>query len=157
MDEPPYSQLVKEKYGITDRFQTIGERYSEIRRDILESKLMIEERLNKRVRHLCYPWFKGSRLSVEASKDVGYLCNYWGVPTSKEKTRLDMSSFYLARISAEFILTLPGRGRIPLVGVLLNKYLNFTLNSSLFIFFTHIVNGFNAHIKVVFISILSCS
>ena len=110
------------KHGIADRFQTLEERYSEIRRDLLESKLMIEERLNKRVRHLCYPWFKGSKLAVEASKDIGYLCNYWGIPTSKQKNLVGMNSYYLTRISAEFILTLPGRGRIPVVGVLLNKY-----------------------------------
>jgi peptidoglycan/xylan/chitin deacetylase (PgdA/CDA1 family) len=110
------------KYGINDRFQTLAERYTEIQKDILESKLLIEERLNKHVRHLCYPWYKGSKLSVEASKEVGYHCNYWGVPVNKEMARSKMDPYYLNRISAEFILTLPGRGRIPLSRVLFNKY-----------------------------------
>ena len=89
---------------------------------VLRSKLLIEERLNKRVRHLGYPWFKGNKLSVDASQEVGYYCNYWGVPGSKETTQSKMNPYYLNRIDAEFILALPGRGRIPVGRILFNKY-----------------------------------
>jgi len=115
------------KYGINGLFQTLEERYSEIRRDVLKSKLLIEERLNKQVRHLGYPWYKGSKLSVNASREVGYYCNYWGVPGSKEMTRSKMSPYYLNRIDAEFILALPGRGRIPFGRILFNKYFKFEI------------------------------
>lgn len=114
----------KKKHVIVGRFQTNEERYSEIREDLLQSRLMIEEKLNKRVSHLCYPWCKGSRMSVEASKEAGYSGNYWGIHSRKATNSIGNDCYYLNRISADFIPTLPGKGRIALFEVLRNKYCN---------------------------------
>jgi len=114
------------------------ERYNEIYHDLYESKRMIEEKLDKTVRHLCYPWFIGSDLSVRASKDAGYVCNYWGILGRRTTNPIGVSPYYLARMNDDYIVTLPGKGRNSLFKVLMDKILrtseqkrNFGIHSEL--------------------------
>ena len=107
--------------GKSERYLSADERYSEIYQDLYQSKLAIEVKLNKEVRHLCYPWFVGSDLSVQASKDAGYVCNYWGILKRRTTNPVGVNPYYLARISDEYLLTLPGKGRNSLFQVLTDK------------------------------------
>src|SRR4030066_41740 len=45
--------------GHPGRFQSVDERYEEIRCDLFQSKMLIEEKLHKKVRHLSYPRYEG--------------------------------------------------------------------------------------------------
>ena len=73
---------------------------------------MIEEVLNKKVKHFCYPWGEGSDWAVKLSRKVGYVSNYWGSYHNTEWSISDQNhTFYLPRLSADFIMTLPGNNR----------------------------------------------
>jgi hypothetical protein len=102
--------------------QEVNERFLEIKQDMLDSKQLIEERLNKTVHSLAYPWFKGSRMAVEASREAGYKGNFWGTVANSAINRVHDDSFYLKRISADFIFTLPGKGRKSILQVIADKH-----------------------------------
>ena len=98
-----------------DHFQTEKERYSDMFSNLLESKRIIEEKLNKEVKHLCYPWYEGSKMSILATKEAGYTCNYWGICGSRTVNYVGENHLYhIVRIDDDYILALPGSGRTPL-------------------------------------------
>ena len=107
--------------GRSGGYQSREERVSDIRRDLVLSKETIENKLDTRVHHLCYPWFAGSSLAVEISKEVGYLGNYWGVVGSRAMNTVGTNPYLLARMSEDYVWTLPGEGRKELYCVLMDK------------------------------------
>jgi len=113
----------KKRFVKQDRWQTDKERYTGIFNDLLQSRLTIEERLNKKVKHLCYPWNIGSPTAVGASQQAGYSSNYWGLVNDKAINRSGDDPYYVKRLSANFISTLPGKGRSSLVKIYLNRQL----------------------------------
>jgi peptidoglycan/xylan/chitin deacetylase (PgdA/CDA1 family) len=113
----------KKNNKTTDKYQSIEERYEEIKLDLLQSKQAIEKELGKKVRHLCYPWYAGSSLSVKASKDAGYLSNYWGILGQKAINLVGQSPMHLSRLNDEYIFALPGKGRKSLLKILFDKVL----------------------------------
>ena len=108
------------------RFQSQTERVLDMQQDLLQSKKLIEEKLDKRVRHFCFPWYAGSDVAVKASRDVGYCSNYWGIFQNRAINRIGDDPYYLARMNDEYVFSLPGRGRIALYALLLKKYLKVT-------------------------------
>jgi hypothetical protein len=111
----------RRRYHQLGHLQRLEETYQEIHQDLSHSKLTIEQRLNKQVKHLCYPWYVGSELAVKASRDVGYSCSYWGILGRRAVNRPGTNPYYLARINDDYILALPGDGRIPLHKLLARK------------------------------------
>lgn len=118
-----FYQGLKKKYGDRGYFQSPEERYSEIRQDLLTSKKIIEKKLHNHVSHLCYPWFKGSPLAVEASREVGYKANYWGILPGRSLNYVGSDPFRIARISGRYIQALPGRGRRSFLKLLKGDYM----------------------------------
>jgi hypothetical protein len=114
-------QDYKKKNLLQHRYQSAEERYEEIRNDLLYSKNVIEEKLRKKVTHLCYPWYAGSDWAVKASQEVGYLSNHWGILNGKTVNHVGQDPMYMYRINDEYIFSLPGKGRIPLSKILLGK------------------------------------
>lgn len=123
----------KELFGIVDdyrniqgcsgRYQTAEERKEEIRNDLLESKLMIEMKLDKEVNHLCYPWYEGSEWSARISSEVGYLANHWGITGNKKViTRVGDDPYYISRMNDEYVFCLPGGRRKSVFKVMREKY-----------------------------------
>ena len=108
------------------RFQNQDERVSDIHKDLLQSKNLIEEKLDKYVRHFCFPWYAGSDLAGKISQEVGYYSNYWGLLQNRSINRIGDNPYYLARMNDEYIFSLPGRGRTALYELLLKKYLRVT-------------------------------
>lgn len=100
------------------RYQSREERLGDIRRDLVQSREAIEERLNTRVGHLCYPWFAGSAQAVEISKDVGYVANYWGIVGKRTSNSAGTDPYYISRIDGDYIFSLPGKGRMELYRLL---------------------------------------
>jgi peptidoglycan/xylan/chitin deacetylase (PgdA/CDA1 family) len=113
----------KKQYGQLGYLQRIEETYKEIRQDLQQSKITIEQRLDKQVKHLCFPWYVGSKLAVKASAEVGYCCNYWGIMGRRAINSPDTNPFYLARMSDDYILTLPGSQRIALYKMFKEKFI----------------------------------
>jgi peptidoglycan/xylan/chitin deacetylase (PgdA/CDA1 family) len=107
------------------RFEVGTEQRDAILEDFLESKREIEIRLpEKRVRHFCYPWFRGSPLAVELSAEAGYISNAWGslVPRFARNARVPIA---IPRLSPPYIWRLPGKGRKPIGEVLRERFFQF--------------------------------
>jgi peptidoglycan/xylan/chitin deacetylase (PgdA/CDA1 family) len=104
------------------RFEVGTEQRKAILKDFLESKRDIERRLpEKKVRHFCYPWFRGSPLAVELSAEAGYISNAWGslVPGFARNVRAPIT---IPRLSPHYIWRLPGKGRKPIGEVLRERF-----------------------------------
>ncbi|MEW6001534.1 MAG: polysaccharide deacetylase family protein [Nitrospirota bacterium] len=115
-------QLIAEyrkRFGEKGYYESAEEQVEAIRWDLLESKRIIERKLpGKTVQHLCYPYFVGSELAVQLSREAGYRCNYWGLLEQCGGNRQYGNPYYVARLRDEFILRLPGRGRKSLLEIL---------------------------------------
>ena len=111
------------KKGLKYKYQFGDDRYREIKSDLLQARRKIEEKLRKKVQHLCYPWYVGSEMSVRASKNAGYLANYWGIYNKKAINVIGQSPMYLRRLSEDYIFALPGKGRKNLIAILMEKAL----------------------------------
>jgi peptidoglycan/xylan/chitin deacetylase (PgdA/CDA1 family) len=116
------------KEGNNGRFQSASERFKEIREDLLQSKKLIESKLDKEVKHLCYPWYEGGDLSVKASKEIGFICNYWGILKNRSINRVGDDPYYVVRINNDYIHTLPGKGRESALKVFKKKIENYRNN-----------------------------
>jgi hypothetical protein len=104
------------------RFEARTQQRDAILEDFLESKREIERRLpEKKVRHFCYPWFRGSPLAVELSADAGYLSNAWGslVPSFARNVCAPIT---IPRLSPSYIWRLPGKGRKSIGEVLWERF-----------------------------------
>jgi hypothetical protein len=90
-------------------FETAAEMEAAMRFELVTSRQQIEARLGKEVRHFCYPWFAGSPLADRCAADAGYRTVHYGIlcpgdPPSAAPLRV-------ARISEEYLMSLPGAGR----------------------------------------------
>jgi peptidoglycan/xylan/chitin deacetylase (PgdA/CDA1 family) len=123
-----YWEDSRSKYEETKKFQTVEERQNDIRKDLAESKKEIERKLDKDVKHLCYPWYKGNLYSVHISKEAGYESNYWGLIKNRAINIIGDNPFFVRRINEQFIFSLPGEGRKPLYNIMGNKVLSLMKN-----------------------------
>lgn len=92
-----------------------------MRKELLGSKETIDRMLNKDVRHLCYPWFKGSESCVRLSGDIGYKSGHWGIVGDRAINLVGDDPFHIRRMDENYIFSLPGKGRKPLYEVLGSK------------------------------------
>jgi peptidoglycan/xylan/chitin deacetylase (PgdA/CDA1 family) len=105
-----------------DSYEKKEEQKNAIFYDLKKSKELIEQHLrNKKVNHFCYPWGIGSALSVNISKRVGYITNFWGKAYNSLKNKIGQDPYKISRIGEDFFYLLPGDGRYTLSRVLINK------------------------------------
>jgi hypothetical protein len=115
-----YRERIGEDTGI---YETDSEIREAILTELIESKRIIEEYLpGKEVRHLCYPWNCGSDLALELSKEAGYFSNFGAKFNNRFITRIGDAPYQIARVSEDFFFLLPGRDRISLTKVILEKF-----------------------------------
>lgn len=117
-------------HGSAARYQSPAERFAEVREDLHRSRQVIEDRLGKPVKHLCYPWYAGSELAVRASKEAGYTSNHWGILGRRTINRPGTNPYYITRINDDYIFTLPGQQRINLPEVLYKKFSRILTNGN---------------------------
>lgn len=79
--------------------------------ELKESRRILEERLNKPVRHLAYPYGRGSRLAQILSREAGFLTNFWGPLNGHPYNTKGTDPYKLARLKDDYIFRLPGKGR----------------------------------------------
>ena len=107
-------QLAKEyqrTHGVRGRKIASPERNAEVLDNLILSKRLIEERLDKEVRHFCYPYGVGSSLAVEMAKTAGYETNFWSTLKNRRTNQPGDNPFYCSRLKNDFIFRLPGDGR----------------------------------------------
>ncbi|HET6453926.1 MAG TPA: polysaccharide deacetylase family protein [Armatimonadota bacterium] len=116
----PLRSLVSE-LGPSGRFETHEEMMLALTHELVESKRIIEEHLGKEIRHICYPWHCYSKLAVELSAKAGYEMSFVGKLRGRYQGIQPGSPTLVARVGGDFFFRLPGKGRIPLLRILLTK------------------------------------
>jgi hypothetical protein len=107
-------------------WETKKEQSDAILFDLKESKRILEEKTQKPILHLAYPWGIGSNLSVKLCKDAGYLSNFWGPTHGIPYNKVGSDPYKLIRLKDDYIFRLPGKGRISLGSVFLKKFIRRT-------------------------------
>lgn len=112
----------RERHVDQGRFDDASTLARELSTDLRRSRALIEERLpGTQVRHLCYPYTIGSEAAARASRDAGYLSNFWGVLPDRRTNRAGDDPYRCPRLKGDYLQRLPGRGRASLTGTLTRK------------------------------------
>jgi peptidoglycan/xylan/chitin deacetylase (PgdA/CDA1 family) len=82
---------------------------------------MMEHLPGQPVRHLAYPWGAGSSAAIDASREAGYVSNFWGRVDRRLRNHRDHDPYRWARIGEDFFYLLPGQERTTLRRVLFKK------------------------------------
>lgn len=80
-----------------------------MRFELVASRQQLEARLGKEVRHFCYPWFAGSPLADRCAAEAGYRTLHYGILGADAAA--PGAPLRVARISEEYLMSLPGAGR----------------------------------------------
>jgi peptidoglycan/xylan/chitin deacetylase (PgdA/CDA1 family) len=100
-----------------------------IREDFRLSKEILEQKLNKPIRHLAFPSFTGTVEALHIGGECEYEGFWWGVIPHRPDSRPGQSPNYIVRLRPEFLRRLPGKGRMPLRWVLHEAYRTGTVAS----------------------------
>ncbi|NNF27488.1 MAG: polysaccharide deacetylase family protein [Gemmatimonadetes bacterium] len=79
--------------------------------DLRTSKTTLENRLGKRVVHLAFPKFIGTRRAVEEGTAAGYEAFWWGALPGSRTRPGKLRPSHLPRLNDEWLGRLPGDGR----------------------------------------------
>lgn len=110
------------KGPIRGRVETREERAFEIRRELAESRRLIERHTARPVRHLCYPWHAAGPTARRLAAETGYETAYCGKVPGVPISRRGDDPRQIARIGDDYVELLPGRGRSRLSEVLRRKW-----------------------------------
>lgn len=108
---------------VAGRIETPDERTAAIRRELAESKALIEQRTGQPVVHLCYPWHVSGPTARRVAREVGYRTAFCGKVRGVPITPPGGDPLAIARVGEDYVELLPGRGRLDLVEVLRRKWL----------------------------------
>jgi len=106
---------------VSGRFETPEDREAAIRRELAESKRLIEERLGRPVHHICYPWHVAGPTARRVAREVGYRTAFCGKVKGTPITLAGGDRHAIARVGEDYVELLPGRGRSDLTSVLRRK------------------------------------
>ena len=93
-----------------------------IREDFDRSRKVIEEKLQKDVRHLCFVKYQGSAQAVALGKECGFKSFWWGYLPNHSGNKPGQSPDRIARVDAEYLRRLPGSRRESLRRILRARY-----------------------------------
>ena len=116
------ARIVEER-GVPGTLETPEERLLALRRELLESREIIEKRTGKPVVHLCYPWHASGPTAARVAREAGYRTAYCGKVPGVPISRSGDDPLRIARIGEDYVELLPGRGRSSLASVLHHKLL----------------------------------
>lgn len=107
---------------VPGRLETAAERESAIRRELQGSRRILEERLGRPVRDLCYPWHAAGPTARRLAAEAGYRSAFAGKVRGFPLTLPGGDLGRVARIGEDYVELLPGRGRARLSEVLRAKW-----------------------------------
>lgn len=111
----------KPRYLDNGKWETTNEQYNAVLFDLAQSKKILEERLNKPILHLAYPWGIGGKPAQDLSKKAGFLTNFWGPIYRIPYNKIGSNPYKLVRLKDDYIFRLPGKGRKPLFKIFSEK------------------------------------
>lgn len=108
-------QLAENRRSHPGRWETDAERYNSLETELATSRQAIESRTGKEVRHLLFPWEKGSDEAIRAARSAGFRSACWGTLRKRRSNYAGDDPFRIPRVSWKFIPLLPGEGRRSLM------------------------------------------
>lgn len=105
-----------------EKYATETQRKARMLEDLAQSRDVLSRKLNKSVRHLCYPWGMGSEEAVSLSKKAGYESNFWVTLDRRNSSTPGDSPYYIPRLKDDYLFRLPGRGRHSLWKIFQAKF-----------------------------------
>lgn len=106
----------------TEVFEDDSQQEKRIFRELSESKAKIETMIpGKTVNHFSFPWNESGVLTTALLKKVGYLSAYGGLSREYHRNGSLVNIFYINRVSGDFVLALPGKGRQSMAAILFSK------------------------------------
>jgi peptidoglycan/xylan/chitin deacetylase (PgdA/CDA1 family) len=105
------------------RYESPAETESALRRELLESKEIIEAQTGQRVQHLCYPWHESGPTARRLAQETGYRTAFWGKVPGVPLTPPGGDLQAIARVGEDYVELLPGRGRTTVSAVLRHKWM----------------------------------
>jgi peptidoglycan/xylan/chitin deacetylase (PgdA/CDA1 family) len=107
---------------VRGRVETAEEREQAIRRELEESRHLIEARTGRPVHHLCYPWHVAGPTARRLAAVTGYETAFCGKVPGVPLTRPGGDLRQIARLGEDYLELLPGKGRATLAEVLRRKW-----------------------------------
>ena len=111
-----------ERRPVSGRLETAEERERALRRELVESKRLIEERVGQPVLHLCYPWHVEGPTARRLAREAGYRTAFGGKVRGAPITLSGGDAMSIARIGEDYLELLPGKGRADLGSILRRKW-----------------------------------
>lgn len=108
--------------SIPGRTETAQERETALRRELQESKRLIEERTGHETIHLCWPWHVSGATARRLAGEAGYRTAFVGKVPGTPITLAGGDPHSIARIGEDYVELLPGQGRAGLSSVLRLKW-----------------------------------
>lgn len=108
--------------SISGHVESPEDREVAIRRELAESKSVIETRTGKAVIHLCYPWHVSGPTARRVAREAGYRTAFCGKVPGVPITLPGGDPLAVARIGEDYVELLPGRGRADLASILRRKW-----------------------------------
>jgi peptidoglycan/xylan/chitin deacetylase (PgdA/CDA1 family) len=104
------------------RWETAQERVEAVRRELFESRRLIEERVGQSVALLCYPWHTFGPTAVAVAREAGYRGQFGGKLAGLSIALAGGDPERIPRVGEDYLELLPGRGRQTLGSVLRTKW-----------------------------------
>ena len=93
-----------------------------IKKEIAFSKKIIEERLpGKKITSFSYPFNERSNILDQLLQENGYKVVFGGLNNNSTFASDDGKFLYFRRVNGDFVLRLPGDGRLPLFQIIIRK------------------------------------
>jgi peptidoglycan/xylan/chitin deacetylase (PgdA/CDA1 family) len=103
---------------LAGRLEAPEDRERAIRRELAESKRLIEERIGRPAIHLCYPWHVAGPTARRLAREAGYRTAFCGKVQGVPITLAGGDPQAIARVGEDYVELLPGRGRSDLASIL---------------------------------------
>jgi peptidoglycan/xylan/chitin deacetylase (PgdA/CDA1 family) len=109
-------------HPVPGRLETPAEREAAIRRELAESRSLIEAHTATPAVHLCFPWHAAGPTARRLAAETGYRSAFCGKVPGTPITLPGGDPMAIARVGEDYVERLPGRGRRALATILGRKW-----------------------------------
>lgn len=101
--------------------QSNEELLRDVRSQLVRSRELIASRLEKPVRHFCFPYNMFREETLQLIKTAGYVSGFAGTNPYRRTNVSGDDPYRTVRLNNDYLATLPGSGRVGLLPILTNK------------------------------------